>query len=773
MQEFRDHPVPNIQYGAKHIYEDFASDFLERAERVGLNEAKKCLEGTRTEILIDIIDWINNKDAATPRIFWLYGQAGKGKSAIAHTIALHAQNVGILGSCFCFSRVRQHEELHMKLFPTIARDLAGRDLRVRRLLDEVVAKNYSSKKRPNILEEWQKLIAKPLSKLKGSFTGNFVVIIDGLDESGAEHTREAILHVLTAYGAELPPNIRILLTSRPLLDIGEALNTDQDSILPRSLDRVDTVSAIGDIHLYVVSRLRSLGDTFSHQDLQRLAAKSDGVFEWARLACDFVSSRNGVIPKEAFNEIMSHTPGSGRTLLDEMYTTFLKDLMGGSEACRIAFCSVMRQILWLKEPLPISALNVLRDQFPRGDDRYPVSFVLNSMASLLAGAIDESTPVRPLHASFYDFLLDKTRSREFFIEQHDIHHDLAVASLSVMQADLRFNICELETSYLPNSEVIGLDKKVKENIPPHLLYSCRFWATHLQVVKFDSKVLQLVKRFVTGVKMLFWLEVLGVSKFIREAYWALISTERWLEVRLFLGNVGLHVITKWQGKKGGQDVLMFVRDWTKFVEIFTGVIDQSTPHLYLSALPFLPSSSIVAMSLLDRFPEIAKVAVGQHCDWPKNQQVLQGHKEDVISVAFSPDGRHIVSGSYDWTVQLWDAQTGGQVGNPLRGHTSSVCSVAFSPNGRYIVSGSHDRTIRLWDAWMGCQVGNPLQGHTSSVRSVTFSPDGRYIVSGSSDSTIQLWDAQTGGQVGNPLQPSMKTCKLWVQYTPYKTRKIS
>ena len=149
MQEFRDRPVPNVQYGAKHIYEGIASDFLERAEGVGLNEAKKCLDGTRTEILNEIVDWINNKDAATPRIFWLHGQAGKGKSAIAHTIALHAQNVSMLGSCFCFSRVRQHEGLHMKLFPTIAHDLAGRDLRVRRLLNEVVSKDYSSKKTPN------------------------------------------------------------------------------------------------------------------------------------------------------------------------------------------------------------------------------------------------------------------------------------------------------------------------------------------------------------------------------------------------------------------------------------------------------------------------------------------------------------------------------------------------------------------------------------------------------------------------------------------------
>jgi len=97
-----------------------------------------------------------------------------------------------------------------------------------------------------------------------------------------------------------------------------------------------------------------------------------------------------------------------------------------------------------------------------------------------------------------------------------------------------------------------------------------------------------------------------------------------------------------------------------------------------------------------------------------------------------------VSGSLDQTIRVWDA-----VGNPLQGHTDSVLSVAFSPDGRHIVSGSEDQTIRVWDAQTGAQVGNPLQGHTESVNSVAFSLDGRHIVSGSKDHTIQCWDAQT------------------------------
>jgi len=131
-----------------------------------------------------------------------------------------------------------------------------------------------------------------------------------------------------------------------------------------------------------------------------------------------------------------------------------------------------------------------------------------------------------------DFLRDENQSGEFFIQQGDVHRDLAVASLSVLQVGLRFNICGLETSYISNLEVEDLEKRVEKNIPPHLLYACQFWATHLKDVGFDAELAKSAGWLVTGEQMLFWLEALGVLKLIRVAFWALISAERWLQVRL-------------------------------------------------------------------------------------------------------------------------------------------------------------------------------------------------------------------------------------------------
>ena len=122
-----------------------------------------------------------------------------------------------------------------------------------------------------------------------------------------------------------------------------------------------------------------------------------------------------------------------------------------------------------------------------------------------------------------------------------------------------------------------------------------------------------------------------------------------------------------------------------------------------------------------------------------------GHTDCVYSVAFSPDGRYVLSGSVDNTLKLWEVSTGREV-RSFKGHIDWVFSVAFSLDGRYVLSGSRDYTLKLWEVSTGHEVRS-FDGHTSSVLSVAFSLDGRYVLSGSVDNTLKLWEVSTGQEI--------------------------
>ncbi|OJA17236.1 hypothetical protein AZE42_00167 [Rhizopogon vesiculosus] len=634
---------------------------------------------------------------------------------------------------------------------------------MRRALAGAVRDDNELRHTKDIIRQWQELILGSVGVVSKAVAAPVLIVIDALDESGDTNSRKHILRLLAGKldtsPSQLPVNLRVLVTSRSLEDIDNALLTASHvrHISMDSDDNISPASAERDIQLYISTELTDLRNIFEDVHFQTLARKSDGLFEWARLACEHIKGTNIVSrgPMPRFREL-AETSAKGRNLLDDIYRRILTEIMPENTHEKVipVFRSVMGQVLASLEPLPMTALTIMRRHFSCDVDYYDVKSLVGKLGSLVTGTADSQSSIRPLHTSFYDFLTDKLRSDKFFVDVSSVKSDLAFASLRIMKEGLRFNICSLESSYLPNSAIPDLEKRVKESIPAELSYSCRFWGTHVQAATFELSLANEISAFFNGERLLFWLEALAVMKDLSSSVGSLECIADWLTGHAECTHIG--------------DA---VRDTQRFIRTFGAIILHSTPHLYLSALPFAPTGTRIFQKFAAEFPNTPQIVAGHIVKWPMTEKILHWHCS-VFSVAISPDGRRIVCGSQDGTIQVWDAETGEALGAPLELDPHHITSVVISSDGKRIVSGLRSITIRIWDAETGEALGAPLQGHIGPVFSVAISPDGTRIVSGSLDTTIMIWNAETGKTLVAPLQGHTGPV-FSVAISPDRTRIVS
>jgi hypothetical protein len=445
-----------------------------------------------------------------------------------------------LTSSFIFLRNEQSKPYH--LFTTLARDLSDRYPSFKTALGRVVKDNSSLRAGTRDYDTlFQYLILEPLKDLH--IVGPILVVIDALDESGDATGRTGLHTFLAKNLSRLPPNFRVLITSRPEDGVEPALCGAPSVRISHMKDSELSAKTDDDILVFLRERLppdafRKYGDA--------LVLKAEGLFQWAAVASQYIldpPGRFGYSKKKCINHLLKpSTSRGGQDPLDELYKELLEGYFTDQEA-RLLFRSVLGQVITSIEPLSICSLTTLRQQAAvddsddadedddddDDDDGGAVVILLRRLGSLLTNvnSSDENLPIIPLHTSFRDFLTNKEKSGEFCIDLRDAHRQLAHSCLGLLLNSLRFNICDLETSYLSNKDVVDLKSRVDKHIPPALSYACRFWDDHLEHIGFETDLYGKLRTFFET-KLLFWLEALSLTNYVGLALAACSALDMWL-----------------------------------------------------------------------------------------------------------------------------------------------------------------------------------------------------------------------------------------------------
>ena len=510
-----------------------------------------CTMGTRVKILEDITKWANDCSLASPRVFWLTGQAGSGKTTIAYTIAKRFEKENsnteqhtVLGGNFLCSRQFQETQVQTRIVPTIAYQLAHKCKSYANALhvtDKFKAVNHvvSSQMKDLLVGPWQ--LCEPTRHPEvGPELPSYLIIIDALDEIEGDGGSAFLRELLIAINEHDLRGLKFLVTSRPDPKVATLCESFASEAVCRLQD-VPIEEAKSDIETYLKTELPELAGSSKFTELGQRAG---GLFIYAATVVKYLTPLDSITVKEQ-TEMLNHflsksyeppaSSSDATSLVDELYRQIMCDafsnLSGSVLARRL---STLYTFLCTAERTSTSVVAAL---VPDGDDG-TARAVLRDLHAVLYTQDDR---VFWYHASFPDFIFTEARSNfrsdnkifTFSCEKAAHHRLLGESCFGIMKSEksgLRFNMGNISSSFLfDRDNSVELSDQVNRNINAVLRYSSRYWSHHLpspQMINIDN-LCCCISEFLQ-IRVLFWIEAMNLLGFRNQSTLMLQSARLWV-----------------------------------------------------------------------------------------------------------------------------------------------------------------------------------------------------------------------------------------------------
>jgi len=477
-----------------------------------------CTHGTRKRLLNDIVTWAEGSTSET--IYWLFGPAGSGKSTIAHTIArrfelVTADDPIVLGGNFLCSRLFEETRTATCIVRTIVYQLA---LKCKPFADalthsgkfDTINQSPRAQLEGLLVEPWK---ASETTRLASSSTPQpqYLIVIDALDEIDGTGGSEFLHDLLNVINENRLKGLKFFATSRPDPSIVSDVNAFRDKQLYR-LEKVPVEEAQGDIRLFLCASVPNAPNVI----IDQVVSLANDLFIYAATILKYLDGHEPDEKVELLVELLSRLTSAnprmsttGTSLLDELYHQVLKGTFSNLQPLiHQRRLQLLHTFVGTAERTSTSTAANICTSTNITAYRQGADAVLRGLHAVL---YTENDKVLWYHKSFPDFLLDQGRSKEFWCNQVENDQRLTISCFRVMKEGLRFNIGNIESSFIFDGDNPTLSDAIKNNISSTLSYSCRNWDRHLSSIPSSTSgpVHKTLSEFLS-LRAIFWIESMNL-----------------------------------------------------------------------------------------------------------------------------------------------------------------------------------------------------------------------------------------------------------------------